>query len=441
MSNIWKFLSCFEFIGKAADLTIGGASLYYIYTAALFAGFCAYMVFLLVKSRRELFPGIFLKPTLYLAAALAFFFYYSGSNNLYSAYTYEVQNLADAFAAVDAGNLSLLLRQTRVVPLIFAAALYLFNLKGLIFILCLVLGLFYAVWERILEEVFGAKPIIAVLLALTAAALNKQAYYFFSAYSIFALFFSALFLYRLLLLLKDEEKDPSLFRLAQPVFLILMAALFRQESVALFPVYFTGLLFLKKSAAKKAAACLLAGAVLYLPFLYRDWTHEENQLLRQNWDQAFAERFYDGGGTRLSPEEQMRNSLLFNVICTLKSGSRYKDMDRQEFLDAARTTYLTQQPSALNVWHNLKYRSALFLRLSAGWLALFAASLFLAGRLRSRVKYLAALSAYIWFLFLIYHLASLAISIELSYNYLIPAYLAYGLVVFKGLYERAKPAA
>ncbi len=441
MLSIWKFLSYFEVIGKFADFTIGGASLYYIYTVTLFTGFWAYLVFLLAKNRRELFPGIFLKPSIYLTLALAFYFFYFGDNNLYATYTYEVQNLADAFAAVDANSLALMARQTRVVPLIFGAALYLFNLRALIFILCLFLALFYAVWERIFEEVFNVKTATAVIFTIVAAIANKKAHYFFSAYSIFALFFSALFLYRLLLLARDAEKDISLSRLAQPVYLILMASLFRQESVVLFFVYFTGLLFFKKTAAKKAAACLLAGAILYLPFLYRDWTHEENQLLRQNWDQAFAGRFYDGGRDGVPAGTQGGNSLLFNVSCTIKYGSQYQYLDRQSFIDAVKTTYLTQQPSLMNVWYNLKYRSALFLRLTGAWLAVFILSLLTLGRLRSDIKYLAVLSAYIWSIFLIYHLANLAISIGLSYDYLVPAYLAFCLPVFKYFYSRAKGAA
>lgn len=436
MSDIWEFLSWFKFIGKLADRSVGGVSLHYFYITALFAGFWLYLIYSAVKYFRAAPAKISLKPYAYLALTIAVFFFLSGDNNdLHLAFTYEVQNLMDASAAVSAKDLSLLAGQTRIVPLIFAAVLYFSNLQALNLVLCVFMGLFYAVWGRILGEVFGFKTRIAFPLTLLAVILQKITHYFFSAYAIFALFFSALFLYRLLALVKDAEKDHSFFRLSQPVYLILLASMFRQESVVLFLVYFAGIAFLKRAAFKKAAVCLLAGAVLYLPFLYRDWIHEENQTLKYHWDQEMVGQIYDSASWKsTAPEVYRQNYLLMNVADAIKRGPQYPGMSRQEFMDSVRTAYFMPQPSVLNIWYNLKYRSRLFMLLTAGWFAVFVISLARLRRLREELRYLSVLSAYIWSLFLIYHLAALAISIGLSYNYLLPAYIAFCLLVGRNIH-------
>ena len=107
----------------------------------------------------------------------------------------------------------------------------------------------------------------------------------------------------------------------------------------------------------------------------------------------------------------------------------------------SRTAYFTPQPSVTNIWYNLKYRSSLFLWATALWCAFFLAALLNFRRLGSDRKFLAVLAAYIWSIFLIYHLANLAILIGLSYNYLLPAYLAFSLLVIRSFRNRAANAA
>lgn len=441
MTNIWDFFGWFQFIGKLMDLNVGaGMSLYFFYSASLFLSFWLLLAFALIKKRREILPSLLSKPSLYLTLGLTLFFFFS-SNDLYSTYTYEVQNLSDALAAVRTNDLSLLLRQTRVVPLFFGAVLYFSNLQVLNLVLSFFLALFYAVWERTLGAVLGARTALSVPLALLAAPLNKEMYYFFSAYSIFALLFSALFVYSWLAVLRDSEKDQPFTRLALPVYLLLLASLFRQESVVLFAVYLTGMLFLGRTSARKAAVCLLAGAFLYLPFLYTDWTHEENQRLSPHWDQQLVELTYDSSTAWLPPGVHMRNSLLCNVATNIKQGRRFEGMSKPAFIEEVRTAYFTPQPSVTNIWYNLKYRSSLFLVATALWCAFFLAALLNFRRLGSDRKFLAVLAAYIWSIFLIYHLANLAILIGLSYNYLLPAYFAFSMLVVRSFRNRAENAA
>jgi len=442
MPSVWEFLGRFEFIGNLVNLSVGGISFYYLYSAAIFTGFWVYLVHYLIKVRGAAFKKIFSGPYIYVTlATAAFFFLFGEPNDLRLTYTYEARSFADAAAAVGAKNIAPLLRQDRIAGLIFAVVLYFSNLQVLNLVLCVFLGLFYALWEAILETALGFRRAVALPLVLLAVLLHQKTYYFFSAYSIFALFFSALFLYRLLLLVKDPEKDRSLFRLSQPVFLILLAALFRQESVVLFPVYFTGILFAGRAVFRKALICLFAGAVLYLPFLYHDWTREENQVFSYEWDQAAVERIYDSPARGGADGADMKNSMLINVAMALKNGGRFAHMDRQEFLDSVRAVYFMPHPSVMNIWYNLKYRSPLFTLLTAGWLACFLVCLARLRRLREELKYLAVLSAYIWSLFLIYHLAAMSISIGLSYNYLLPAYIAFCLVAGRDFYSGKAGAA
>jgi len=436
MSNVWELLSRFEFIGRLVNADLGGVSLYYVYIALLFAGFWPGLIYLLVKNRRELLPKLFPGPCLLLALGLAaFFFLFGGNNNIYSAPSYEVQNLADAAAAVGAGELAPVVRQTRIVPLIFGAVLYFSNLQVLKVLLWGLLGLFYSVWALILSDVFGFSNKLVVPLLCLAAVAHVKTFYFFSAYAIFALCFSALFLYSLLAIVKKPPEEVSFLRLSQPVYLILLASLFRQESVVLFLVYFTGMAFAGKALFKKALLSLLAGAVLYLPFLYRDWTHEENQVLSYSWNQELVEQVYSAPpGAQDFSGVAAADGLLLNAATNIKNGSR-GGMGRQEFVDAVRLAYFAPQPSLRNVWYNLKYRSGLFLLLTAAWLAVLLAGLLNLRYLRGELKYLAVLAAYICSLFLIYHLANMAVMIGLSYNYLVPAYLAFCLIVARSVYR------
>lgn len=437
MPGIWEILSRFEFIGKLVNLNVAGVSLYCLYITAIFSGFWVYLFYIFIKGRGAALKRIFSEPFIYVAlAAAAFFFLFGHPNDLHLAYSYEAQSLADAAAAAGTSNFSLLLRQDRIAALIFTVILYFSGQQALNLVLCLFLGLFYAAWELILEEVLGFRRAVALPLMLLAVLLHQKMYYMFSAYSIFALFFSALFLHRLLLIVKDPEKYRSIFYLSQPVYLILLAALFRQESVVLFPVYFTGILFTGKAVLKKALLCLLAGAVLYLPFLYKDWTHEANQVFSNKWDQNLVEQVYSGpSDVRAFTEAHREHFLLLNAASNIKNGS-HGHMDKQSFVDAVRLTYFTPQPSFRNIRYNLKYRSPLFTLLTAVWFVIFLISLARLRRLRKELKYLSVLSVYIWSIFLIYHLASLSIAIGLSYNYLFPAYIAFCLAAGRDVYSR-----
>ncbi|HCC49263.1 MAG TPA: hypothetical protein DEQ38_14275 [Elusimicrobia bacterium] len=440
MPDIWKFFSGFEFLGGLLQVTVGGISLYSLYGALLFWGFWGCLIYSLAARPKEALSKLFQGPTAWLALAVAAAFFFLNNNDLGSAYTYEVQNLAGALTAADAGDLSPLLRQDRVMPLFFGVILYFSGLQALTAVLCLFIGLFYALWERILREVFGFRQGLTVLLALLTALLQLKLRYFFSAYFIFALFFSALFLYNLLRLLKDGAKEQSFFRLAQPVGLILLASLFRQESVTLFPVYFTGLLFLDRASFKKGAVLLAAGCVLYLPFLYRDWTREESQFMSREWDQGVAELFYDSAPRAIPRELFSTHQHLASAAFTIRHGRLFGSLDRQEFVDAVKTVNETPAPSLANVWYNLKYRSTPFLLFTAAWFAFFLAALRGRRRLGRAGGCLAALAVYILSLFFIFHLSSLATEIWVSYCHLLPAYLAFCLLAAKTLYKKAGTA-
>jgi len=148
-----------------------------------------------------------------------------------------------------------------------------------------------------------------------------------------------------------------------------------------------------------------------------------------------VEEIYDWSSwTENPPEAYLKNHILMNVALTVKNGGRFAHMSKQEFTDSVRSAYFMPQPSVMNIWYNLKCRSLLFAWFTAAWFAVFVLSLVCLRRLRKDLKYLSVLSAYIWSIFLIYHLASLAISIGLSYNYLLPAYIAFCLVAWRAGY-------
>lgn len=440
MPDIWKFFSGFEFLSGLLRVTVGGIPFYSLYIALLFWGFWGWLAYSLAARPKEALAKLFPGPTAWLSLAVAAAFFFLNNNDLGSAYTYEVLNLSEALAAAGSGDLLPLLRQDRIVPQIFGVILYFSGPRTLTAVLCLFIGLFYALWERILREVFGLRRGLTVPLALLTALLQLKLRYFFSAYFIFALFFSALFLYKLLRLLKDGAQEQSFFRLAQPVGLILLASLFRQESVTLFPVYFTGLFFLGKASFKKGALLLAAGSVLYLPFLYRDWTREESQFMSRRWDQGVAELFYDAGPRAIPRELFSTHQHLASAAFTIRHGRLFRNLSRPEFVAAVKTVNETPAPSLANVWYNLKYRSTPFLLFTAGWFAFFLAALRGRRRLGRAAGCLAALSVYILSLFFIFHLSSLATEIWVSYCHLLPAYLAFCLLTAKTLYKKAGAA-
>jgi len=111
---------------------------------------------------------------------------------------------------------------------------------------------------------------------------------------------------------------------------------------------------------------------------------------------------------RANPRESEGNDLVWMVRAFNRpgrpNGAQFDRMDKQAFIDAVRTTYFMPQPSIRNIWYNLKYRSALFMWLTMAWFAVFLVSLLHLRYLRGELKYLTILAAYIWCLFLIYHL-------------------------------------
>lgn len=432
MEQVWAIFGKFEFLGRLMGATVGGVTFYSAYIHLLFAGFWAWLAWTAASRPRRL-AEIFRTPAPWVALAAGALFWLLSPHDLNHAYTYEIKNLSDASAAAANGGIAALLRQDRVVPLFFAVILKASNLEILTGLLCLFIGLFYAVWERILSDL-GFGRWASAALALLAAWLQVSVRYLFSAYFIFALFFSALFLRQALLLVKGREKDWPLAELAKPLALILLAALFRQESLVLFGVYAAALLFLSRPAAKKGALALAAAGVLYLPFLWHDWTREEHQVLRPRWVQEHVDLLYDTPGGQIPRELFYENQLLANAAYTIRRGPMDKRLSRQEFSDAVKEVLFIPQPSFRNVWPNLKYRSGPFLAATFGWACFLIAALALRRRLAAELAPLSVLAAYILGFFLLFHSANLSIEIWVSHCHLLVAYLVFCAVVARRLY-------
>lgn len=432
MQLVWKFFAQFEFIGRLMELPVGGLTVYSVYIHALFAGFWAWLLWRAASAPRAA-AAVFRTPAPWVALAAGAAFYFLSPTDLSDAYTYEVRNLADAAAAVSGGGVLRLLAQDRVVPIFFALALKLAGHKFLIAALCLFTGLFYAVWERILSDL-GFRPAASAALALLTAWLQLTERYLFSAYFIFALLFSALFLREALRLARTGGGGRSFAELARPLPLILLAALFRQESLALFPVYAAALAAAGRPALKKGLAALAAAGVLYLPFVWHDWTHEEHQVTSPRWVQEDADLIYDASGGAAIGRLFYTNQLLANAAYTIRRGPLGRRMGRQEFSDAVKKVLFIPQPSLRNVWPNLKYRSPIFLAATLVWAAFAAAALLLRRRLGGDAPALAVLAVYILGVFFLFHTASLYIEIWVSHCHLIAAYAAFCALAARRLF-------
>lgn len=391
---------------------------YPAYIAALFLILTAGLLLCAIRAglkalRKGPMPGLTLN--IIFVAGLVLFIWLRHQS--FILFTDEKMYLQQALDYVRTGQSGLLLSDS-IMPLFFGMTLKYGNLTILKAILFLFLAVHFLLWKLILQEVLKVGAVLSAIAVFLCAIFCMSCQPNIISYMTFGYLLSSSFAYLALRQLPERSGGNIPYSLP---FIALLAVLFRQECVVLFPLLFLPLLF--SGAGKTRLLPALLAGVLALPVLYSSWW-DELRMNTEKFDRDFVSGCYDSGlHDCYKPGLSANKSYMLN---TLDGLSKQENVRGDRIIELAQELYDAPSPSLMNAYYHLKYRQRwLLIMTGAAFISMLLGLVFLKS-LRQPLGFLACMTiAY----FALFYLQKYSVGwFERFYFYLFPLYCCFFLV-------------
>lgn len=399
---------------------------YPAYIIIVFLVLTAGLLFCLIRSgfknfRKDSIPG--LAPDFIFVAGLFLFIWWRHES--FIMFTDERIWLQQALEYVRTGQSRLVLSES-IMPFFFGVVLKCGNpaiLKAVIF---LFLAAHFLLWKLILQDVLKAGAVLSAVAVFLCAVFCLSCLPGIVSYMSFGYLLSSAAAYLALKYLL-KRSDGNILNLLP--FIALLAVIFRQECVILFPLVFLHVLF--SGAGKTRLLPALLAVVLALPVFYSSW-RDELRMNTETFDRNLVSGcYYSGMHNCYTPGISANKSYMLN---TLESLSKLEDIQGEKIIDLAQELYSAPNPSLKNAYYNLKFRKR--------WLGIITGSAFISmllgivflKSLRQPLTFLACMTV---FYFALFYAQKYSVGcFERFYFYLFPLYCCFFTVWLDSAFKK-----